>query len=110
MCGPAALPIITAIAGVVGAGAALKSSIDSKKAAKKANATQEKANAEAKANSEAALAAQTKDNNRKNAKSPNVAAILQSNKQATTNQTLLSGPGGVDNSQLQLGKNTLLGN
>ena len=51
-------------------------------------------------------------NNRANKKRPNVAALLEGNQQAAmmgTQSTMLTGPGGVDNSSLSLGKNTLLG-
>jgi hypothetical protein len=51
-------------------------------------------------------------NNRVNSKSPDVGAMLSSNQQAAKggqSSTMLTGPQGVDMSQLNLGKNTLLG-
>lgn len=102
MCGAAAVPIVSAvISGVTG----LKQTQQAKKADKRAT----EANQIAKESSDKALAQQQREINRKNAKAPNVAAILQTNRQATQNSTLLSGPGGVSNTQLSLGRNTLLG-
>jgi hypothetical protein len=51
-------------------------------------------------------------NNRANAKSPDITAVLSANEQAAKggqSSTMLTGPTGVDMSQLNLGKNTLLG-
>ena len=51
-------------------------------------------------------------NNRANSKSPDIGAMLSSNQQAAKggqSSTMLTGPQGVDMSQLNLGKNTLLG-
>jgi hypothetical protein len=51
-------------------------------------------------------------NNRVNSKSPDIGAMLSSNQQAAKggqSSTMLTGPQGVDMSQLNLGKNTLLG-
>ena len=51
-------------------------------------------------------------NNRANAKSPDIGAMLSSNQLAAKggqSSTMLTGPQGVDTSQLNLGKNTLLG-
>ncbi|AQW29118.1 hypothetical protein JK151_08905 [Ralstonia syzygii subsp. celebesensis] len=51
-------------------------------------------------------------NNRANAKSPDVGAMLSANQQAAKggmSGTMLTGPTGVDPSQLSLGKSTLLG-
>lgn len=103
MCGPAAIPIVTAVVSAA-------SAVQQFRAAKKADKRSSEANDIAKENSEKALAQQEREINRKNAKTPNVAALLQTNKQATQNQTLLSGAGGVDPGSLQLGQNTLLGN
>jgi len=51
-------------------------------------------------------------NNKANAKTPDIGAMLSSNEQAAKggqSSTMLTGPQGVDMSQLNLGKNTLLG-
>ena len=51
-------------------------------------------------------------NNRANAKSPDVAALMSANLLAAKNGqagTMLTGPSGVDPNSLTLGKNTLLG-
>lgn len=51
-------------------------------------------------------------NNRANAKSPDVAAMLTGNQNAATagaSGTMLTGTAGVNPTTLQLGKNTLLG-
>ncbi|MFJ1253414.1 hypothetical protein [Cupriavidus sp. CuC1] len=51
-------------------------------------------------------------NNRANAKSPDINAMLSANQQAAkggASGTMLTGTTGVDPTQLQLGKNTLLG-
>lgn len=100
MCDP--VTAITAVAAVAGG-------VQSARQAKKADKRSKEANAIAQENSEKALAQQEREINRKNAKQPNVAALLQTNRNATSNQTLLAGPQGVDSSLLQLGTNTLLG-
>lgn len=49
-------------------------------------------------------------NNKANAKTPNIAALLASNQApGGVGSTMLTGPGGVDTSKLTLGRNTLLG-
>jgi hypothetical protein len=51
-------------------------------------------------------------NNRANAKTPDIAAMLTANQGAAkggASGTMLTGTAGVDPAQLQLGKNTLLG-
>jgi len=51
-------------------------------------------------------------NNRANAKSPDIAAMLTANQNAATGgagSTMLTGTQGVNQGTLQLGKNTLLG-
>ncbi len=48
--------------------------------------------------------------NRANAKTPDLAGIMASNKRAEgAGSTMLTGPQGVDSGSLSLGKNTLLG-
>lgn len=73
---------------------------------------QKKAMQEAKVANEKTLAAADQEMNRKNAKQPNTAALAAANAQAAQQGnagTSLTGPTGVDSSQLLLGKNTLLG-
>lgn len=49
-------------------------------------------------------------NNKANAKTPDIAALLAGNKSpGGVGTTMLTGPGGVDTSKLTLGRNTLLG-
>lgn len=49
-------------------------------------------------------------NNKANAKTPNIAALLAGNQApGGVGSTMLTGPGGVDTSKLTLGRNTLLG-
>lgn len=51
-------------------------------------------------------------NNKANAKTPDISAILQGNANAARgglSSTMLTGPGGVQPGALSLGKNTLLG-
>lgn len=49
-------------------------------------------------------------NNKANAKTPDILALLAANKSpGGVGSTMLTGPGGVDTSTLTLGRNTLLG-
>ena len=49
-------------------------------------------------------------NNKANAKTPDILALLAANKApGGAGSTMLTGPGGVDTSKLTLGRNTLLG-
>lgn len=49
-------------------------------------------------------------NNKANAKTPDILALLAANKSpGGVGSTMLTGPGGVDTSKLTLGRNTLLG-
>lgn len=105
MCGPQVVPIIQAVAAAASVAGTVKSFSDAKKADKRSK----EANQIANSNAEKALKQQERDMNRRNAKSPNVAALLNTNRNATQNQTLLAGPGGVNPNTLQLGRNTLLG-
>ncbi len=106
MCGPAAAAVVPYISAAVG----VASAVQSFSAGKKADKRSKQALAQNKESSEKALAQQERENNRKNAKKPNVAALLNKNNLATQNETLLAGPQGVDPSTLRLGQNTLLGN
>lgn len=96
---------IIAAAAVVGAGYSIYSGEQQKGAAKDA-AAQAKQNAD----KQAAVAEQ--EINRRNAKQPNVAALMFGNSQgaqAGASGTSLTGPSGIDPSSLSLGRNTLLG-
>ena len=78
--------------------------------ANKANQQQRSAQRESlkQANVNADLADQA--NNKANAKSPDIMAMLASNSaKGAAGSTMLTGPSGVDPSGLMLGKNTLLG-
>lgn len=49
-------------------------------------------------------------NNKANAKTPDIAALLAGNQNpGGVGSTMLTGPGGVDTTKLALGRNTLLG-
>lgn len=70
------------------------------------------ANDEAKANALKTQQQADQANNRANAKSPDVTAMMSANLlagKAGQSGTMLTGPQGVDASTLTLGKNTLLG-
>ena len=71
-----------------------------------------RANDLAKANAKKNLQLTDEANNRANAKTPDIGAMLAANMlsaKAGNASTMLTGPTGVDASQLTLGKNTLLG-
>lgn len=77
-----------------------------------ARSTQNKATDQAKTASLANQQATDEANNRANAKAPDSAAAMAANVlagKAGNSGTMLTGPTGVDPSQLTLGKNTLLG-
>jgi hypothetical protein len=110
---PIALTVASAVTGnpafaAVGQGL---NTMNQAKQADKAQKTQEKANAAADQNAKAGLAAQEQAMTKVNAKAPNVAALLAQNQNDTAlgGPTSLTGPSGVKRSDLQLGKNTLLG-
>jgi septal ring factor EnvC (AmiA/AmiB activator) len=97
----------TAILAAAAAGAA--TSIYS---ANKAASAQKSAAAQATATANKQAKAADEATNRANSKRPDVGAMLSANQQAAASgnaSTMLTGPMGVDTSQLQLGKNTLLG-
>lgn len=71
-----------------------------------------KANAQAQSNADKLYAQQDQDNNRKNARGPDVNALFAQNEvegQQGQSGTMLTGPMGVDPNSLSLGKNTVLG-
>lgn len=77
---------------------------------------QQQASAQKKAQKQAERSAQEQakaaeqDFNRLNQKKPNLGAIIEGNaKEGAAGSTMLTGPSGVDQSALTLGKNTLLG-
>src|SRR5687768_11319239 len=107
MCGgPAIAPFIP----LISAGIGLAGSFVQAKQAKSAQKDQDRANAQADANAKKNLAQQEQAFNKANAKKPNVAALLAQNDAETSlGGTNLTGVGGVKSSDLQLGKNTLLG-
>lgn len=94
-----------AAASVAGAGATIYNGIQQGNAQKSAAQQAQKA---------AATQADQADqaNNRANAKTPDIAAMLSANQGAAkggASGTMLTGTQGVDPTQLQLGKSTLLG-
>lgn len=101
---------VTGNPALIAAGVGMYSSGKQTEQAKKGQAQQADANATADANSKAALTQQEQAINKANAKQPNVAALLTQNQNDTSlGGTNLTGVGGVQRSDLQLGKNTLLG-
>lgn len=74
-----------------------------------ANKQQRSAQNEARLNAEAQAKAADQAMNAANRKSPNVRNILESNTGSGLSGTMLTGPQGVSNDKLQLGKSTLLG-
>jgi hypothetical protein len=99
-------------AGFAAASAVAYSAYSSSQSAAKANDTQQQAMQQAKtiANQQATM--QTEQINRANAKSPDTGALLSANQQAAKggiSGTMLTGPAGVDQNTLSLGKTSLLG-
>ena len=97
--------IETAILGAVIAGAGV-----SAYSAKKQSDAQKKAQRSAEAQAQKQQQQAEREFNRANAKTPDLAGIVASNKRAEgAGSTMLTGPQGVDSGSLSLGKNTLLG-
>jgi hypothetical protein len=97
MCDP-----VSAVVGAVTAVASMAQGQQQAKAAKKAASQQQ-------ANAEKMYTMQEQDMNRRNAKQPNVAALMSSNMTGSGPSTALTGPQGIDPNTLYLGKNTALG-
>lgn len=75
-------------------------------------ASQNRALQNAKKTAQAQQLAADEANNKANSKSPDVASLMSANVLSARNGqagTMLTGPGGIDNSNLMLGKTTLLG-
>lgn len=90
-------------AAIAGAGASAYS-------AKKQSDAQKKAQRSAEAIAEKQKNQAEREFNRANAKTPDLAGIMASNKRAAgAGSTMLTGPQGVSQDALSLGKNTLLG-
>lgn len=99
------IPWMLAAATAASTGTALVEGNQSKQAAKGAAYQAQQAAAKT-------LQQQTEATNRANAQSPNVNALITANQNAARSggsSTMLTGPGGVPNSALSLGKNSLLG-
>ena len=110
MCDPVtvatAISYATAASKVVGVASSVFNTVQ----AVKGNNAQKSANNRADANAKAALTQQEQATNKANAKAPNVGALLAQNQsESNLGGTQLTGVGGVKKSDLQLGKNTLLG-
>jgi hypothetical protein len=95
MCDP--VSAMMAVATVASTAQGMSQASQAKKAAKQQQA-----------NAERMYKAQEQDMNRRNAKQPNVAALMTANQDAVAG-TSLTGPQGIDASTLYLGKNTALG-
>lgn len=78
--------------------------------AKKQSDAQKKAQRSAEAQAQKQQQQAEREFNRANAKTPDLAGIVASNKRAEgAGSTMLTGPQGVDSGSLSLGKSTLLG-
>ena len=97
-----AAPIIAAVAAAVGTGYSIYSG---ERAAKKQSQAQAQAEKQAK---EQALQAE-RDFNKANSKKANTAGLLQAAQQGGVGSTMLTGSEGIENDQLKLGKQNLLG-
>lgn len=97
MCDP-----VSAIVGAVSAIGSFAQGQSQAKAAKKAAKQQQ-------ANAERMYKMQEEDMNRRNAKKPNVAALMSANMAGEGPSTALTGPQGISPESLYLGKNTALG-
>jgi type II secretory pathway pseudopilin PulG len=103
MCDPISAAVVGAA--VLGAGASVASSSKAASAQKSAQQANERQAAQNAQRSEEQF-------NRANQKVPDIAGMLARNQQAANQglaATFLTGPGGVSNSSLSLGKTTLLG-
>jgi hypothetical protein len=107
---------LTAVAAAVGGGASVYSSAKTgaaqKEASEKSQQQAQIAAAEQEQRARAAAAKQAMEINRANTKKPNVDAIMSSAQQAAkggASGTMLTGPSGVSQSSLALGKTSLLG-
>lgn len=101
---------VTAMA--VAAGAAVAGTAYSVYAGERAASAQKDAAKKAEANASATAKAADEATNKANMKKPDTGAIMDAALQAGKNGgagTMLTGPGGIDPSALQLGKSTLLG-
>jgi hypothetical protein len=109
---PTLIAAIGAAAGIGGTIVAAKSGADQNAAQQKALQNQKNAQAQAEADTLSNQRRSETAQNAVNAKTPDVASILsraaQSGK-AGVNGTMLTGPTGIDPTQLNLGKATLLG-
>lgn len=94
--------IAAAVAGTVGAGYSMYAGERQAKEQKKAGRKAEEA-----ARKQESQAEQEMNKARTNA--PDTSSLLEQAAQPAGGSTLLTGPGGVDPNQLNLGKNTLLG-
>jgi hypothetical protein len=99
-------------AGFAAASAVAYSAYSASQSAAKANDTQQQAMQQAKTIADQQATMQTEQINRANAKSPDTGALLSANQQAAKggiSGTMLTGPAGVDQNTLSLGKSSLLG-
>ena len=99
-----AAPIIAAVAAAVGTGYSIYSG---ERAAKK----QSQAQAQAEKQAEKQALQADRDFNKANSKKPNTAGLLQAAQQdgGGVSSTMLTGSEGIENDQLKLGKQNLLG-
>ena len=105
MCDPVTLGIAALSVATVGTGASIIGGAN-------AASAQKSAAAQAEQQASATQAANERAINQANQQGPNLQSILASNRSLATSgvgSTMLSGPGGVQNSSLSLGRNTLLG-
>ena len=106
------MAVTAAVAAVVGTGYAIYSGERAADAQQEAMRQQQTAQQQAYAQAEKAQQTSQQNINRANQRQPDTAAILSQVQQSAAggaSGTMLTGPQGIDPSQLALGRNTLLG-
>lgn len=105
----AAIPIITAIAGIAGTGFGIMQGQKASKQQDEAIAAQQTSNAQIRADAQQTKTQNQLEIGKANQKSPNVKAILENATAIGADKTLLTGATGIDPSSLTLGKMATLG-
>lgn len=104
--------VVGAAAAAAGAGYSIAAGEDAKKQQKKAMESQERAQAQQLAQAQAQQRRSEMAMNAANRRTPDVGGIMERAGQQAAggpSATMLTGPGGVDPTQLSLGRSTLLG-
>lgn len=104
--------VAAAVAGAVGTGYSMYAGERQAKEQRKARSQADEANRRAEATAAQQAKQAEQDMNRARVNRPDAGALLDAaaqENQSGAGSTMLTGPGGVDPNQLNLGKNTLLG-